>query len=366
MKKSSVVKTVLTLAILIGVIALISWVLTNNKKKNDAKTAVVAQTSSDVAVRTYTVQKHTLEQDFGVNGNFAPAQQMNFASENSGRVVKILVDEGSRVSRGQTLAIIDAGTLSIDLESAQANYDNSTRDLNRYESAYKTGGVTQQQLDQAKLAVENARARVEQSKIRVGDANVKASINGVVNKRYIEPGAYVSPGTQLFEIVDVSKLKLNVSVNESQVAQLKAGDVVQVKASVFPDKTFKGRVSFIAAKSDASLNFPVEIEITNTAGNQLKAGMYGTALFDFPKQAPVLTVPRTAFVGSVSSNQVFVVEAGNTAKARKVIGGRVLADQVEVLQGLNEGDIVITSGQINLNDGSKVAPIKQADVSAAQ
>jgi RND family efflux transporter MFP subunit len=148
-----------------------------------------------------------------------------------------------------------------------------------------------------------------------------------------------------------------MNVNVNQVAQLKLGDAVQVKASVFPDKTFTGRVSFIAAKSDAALNFPVEIEIAN-AGSQIKAGMYGTAMFDFPSQAPVVVVPRSAFVGSVNSNQVFVLDAGNTAKIRKVIAGRIMGDQVEVIQGLAAGDKVITSGQINIVDGSKVAPIK--------
>jgi RND family efflux transporter MFP subunit len=358
MKKRSVIRTIVTIVFILGAIGLISWVLTNNKKKNEAKTAVAAQTSGDVVVRAFTVAKQTVEQDFGVNGNFAPAQQLNYAAENSGRVVKVLVDEGSRVSRGQTLAIIDAGTLNIDLSSAQANLQNAVRDQQRYENAFTTGGVTQQQLDQARLAVENAQARVSQSRIRVGDANVRSSINGVVNKRYIEPGAYVAPGTQLFELVDVSRLKLNVSVNETQVAQLKVGDAVEVKASVYPDKTFKGKISFIAAKADASLNFPVEIEIANTAGNQLKAGMYGTAIFDFPTQEAVVIVPRNAFIGSVNSNQVFVVETGETARIRKVIAGRVIGDQVEVLQGLNEGDRVITSGQINLANGSKVSTIQ--------
>src|SRR3954451_3937121 len=221
MKKRSLVRIISTLGIIIGAVALIAWVLTNNKKKNEAKTAVVAESNNDVTVRVTDVSAQTIDLDFAVNGNFAPAHQMDFASENAGRVVKILVDEGSRVSRGQTLAVIDAGTLHIDLESAQANLQNALRDRQRYENAFKTGGVTQQQLDQARLAVENAQARVGQSRIRVGDANVRSSINGVVNKRYIEPGAYVSPGTKLFELVDVSKLKLAVSVSENQVAQLK-------------------------------------------------------------------------------------------------------------------------------------------------
>jgi RND family efflux transporter MFP subunit len=311
-----------------------------------------------VAVRVIDVQTQTIDLDFAVNGNFAPAQQMDFAAESSGRVVRVLVDEGSRVRRGQTLAIVEAGTLDIDLESAQATLQNASRDRQRYENAFNTGGVTQQQLDQARLAVENAQARVGQAKIRVGDANVRSSISGIVNKRYIEPGAYVSPGTKLFELVDVAKLKLTVDVNENQVAQLKVGDPVQVRASVFPEKSFKGRVGFIAAKSDAALNFPVEIEIAN-AGNQIKAGMFGTAIFDFPGQTPTVVVPRSAFVGSVNNNEVFVLDAGNVARARNVISGRILGDKVEVLRGLTAGDKVIITGQINLVDGSKVAPLPQ-------
>lgn len=358
MRKKSIIRTIVAIVLIIGVVALIGWVLAGNKKKNEAKVAVVAEKNSDVAVKTFTVQKQAVEQDFGVNGNFIPAHQLNFAAENPGRVTRVLVDEGSRVHKGQTLAIINANQISIDLESAKANYENTLRDKQRYENAFKTGGVTQQQLDQARLAAENAKSRVAQASIRVGDANIRSSINGIVNKRYIEPGAVVSPGTQLFEIVDVSTLKLNVTVNETQVANLKIGDKAQVKASVFPDKTFRGSVSFIAAKADNTLSFPVEIEIANNAANELKAGMYGTAIFNFPDVTAGVIIPRNAFVGSVNSNQVFVVDANNIAHLRKVVAGRIIGDQVEVLQGINEGEVVITSGQINLIDGSKVSPIK--------
>jgi RND family efflux transporter MFP subunit len=358
MAKRSPVKIIITLLLVVGAFALIAFVLTNNKKKNAAKTAVVSQSNGDISVRTSTATKQALELGFTANGNFVPGQQMDFSAENSGRVIKVYVDEGSKVSRGQTLAVIKTDQLNVDVESAQANFANATKDLSRYENAYKTGGVTQQQLDQAKLAVENAKARLSQAQIKVGDANIRSSINGIVNKRYIEPGAVVAPGTKLFELVDVSKLKLAITVNEQQVASLKVGDKVNIRASVFPDKNFEGRITFIAPKSDASLNFPVEIELASNPGTQLRAGMYGTAVFEFPTQTPVITIPRTAFGGSVSSNQVFVVENGNTAKTRKVIAGRIIGDQVEILEGLNEGETVITSGQINLTEGSKVAPIK--------
>lgn len=359
MRKKKIIRIAITVGVLIGVFVLIGSVLANNKKKNAEKTAVVADAgTTQVSVRVSPVQKQSIQLDFSANGNFAPAQQMNFAAENSGRVMRVLVDEGSYVRRGQTLAIIKTDVLNIDLETAQAAHQNALRDKQRYENAFQTGGVTQQQLDQAKLQLENAAARVAQARVRINDANIKSSINGIVNKRYIEPGAVVNPGTQLFELVDVSKLKLAITVNETQVANLKVGDKVDVKASVFPDKNYYGRVTFIAPKADASLNFPVEIELAGNPGNQLKAGMYGTAIFTFGNTAPVVLVPRSAFVGSVSSNQVFVVENGNTAKLRNVVAGRVLGDKVEVLQGLNEGETIIISGQVNLADGSTISPIK--------
>lgn len=350
------------IAVLVIVLALggIALVLSNNKKKNSAKTAFIAQGGGAVAVRVANVEKKTVDLDFSSNGTFAPKQELNFLSENAGRVSKIFVDEGDRVSVGQVLARIDAEIINTDRETAEANYQNALRDEARYKSSYATGGVTQQQLDQAKLMTQNAKLRLQASQRKLSDANIKSPINGIINKRYIEVGAFVNTqGTQMFEIVDVSKLKLKVNVNESQVANLKIGDEIAIKSSVFPTEKFNGKITFIAAKADASLNFPIEIEVDNNTKKSLRAGMYGTAVFNFPKQAPTILVPRSSFVGSVSSNQVFVLDqATNTSKLRKVVAGRILGDAVEILEGLNEGETVITSGQINLAEGTAVSIVK--------
>jgi len=350
---------IITALVIILAIAGIVLVLTNNKKKNAAKTAIVAQGSGAISVRTAVIQKQAINLDFSANGTFAPNQELNFLSENAGRVTKIYVEEGDRVTKGQPLARIDAEILNTDKETAEANLQNAIRDEARYSSSFKTGGVTQQQLDQAKLTVQNAKLRLQSSQRRVSDANIKSPINGIVNKKYIEVGAFVNAqGTQMFELVDVSKLKLKVSVNESQVANLKVGDQVQIKSNVFPTDDYVGKITFIAAKADASLNFPIEIMVENNKKNTIKAGMYGTAIFKFPSQAPTLTIPRGSFVGSVSSNQIFVLGEGNKAVLRKVVAGRILGENVEILDGLKEGETVIISGQINLIDGTPVAPVK--------
>ena len=250
--------------------------------------------------------------------------------------------------------------ININAQAAEAGYLNAKSDYNRFQNAYTTGGVTKQQLDQAKVALTNADANYRQAKLNVGDTRIKAPISGIINKRFIEPGSMITamPATQLFEIVNVNTLKLTVNVNESQVASLKTGTSVDVSSSVYPDQQFKGKIIFIAAKADSSLNFPVEIELSNNVNNDLKAGMYGTALFKSAQQKQSMTViPRNAFVGSVSSNQVFVVENGK-AILKKVTAGRILGDRVEILGGLSDGELVITTGQINLQEGSKVEVIK--------
>jgi len=349
-------RIIFTIVIVIGIVALIAWILTNNKKENQAKTDIVAKGTGAVIVRTTTVGKSALNLDFTANGNFAAWQDLSLLAENSGRITSILVDEGSPVTKGQTLARIDDKYLNLTLQSAKDNLSKLKTDQQRYQSSFKTGGVTKSQLDEIDLNVRNAENQLQEAQRRLADSYVKAPITGIINKRSIEVGTYVSPGTPLFDIVDVSRLKLLVNANEAQVVNLQVGDKVKITSTVFPDKTFDGKISFIAAKADNTLNYPVEIQVENSSKQALKAGMYGTAKFELPKQQPRIIIPRSAFVGSVSSNEVFTLENGNTAKIRKVTAGRNLGEQVEVLDGLKEGETIIISGQINLVDGTEVIP----------
>ncbi|MBQ0909081.1 efflux RND transporter periplasmic adaptor subunit [Flavobacterium sp. F-328] len=353
-------KIIITAVIIIGSLGVIGYILTNNKKENEAKTAIVAEKNATISVRTDVVKIEVVSLDFTSNGNFEPVQELKFSAEKSGKITKILAKEGDYVSVGQTLAIVRSDVVNVNAQNANAIYQNAVADYNRFENAFKTGGVTKQQLDQAKLQMVNAKSQLTQANINVGDTRIKAPISGFINKKHIEVGSIITgmPATQLFDIVNVSKLKLKVNVNESQVAGLKVGSTTNVVASVYPDKTFSGKITFIAAKADETLNFPVEIEITNNANKDLKAGMYGTAEFASNQQKQALKiVPRNAFVGSVSSNQIFVIENG-TAKLKTVTAGRILGDKVEILNGLDEGQQVIITGQINLQDGSKVEVIK--------
>ncbi|MBV2227301.1 MULTISPECIES: efflux RND transporter periplasmic adaptor subunit [Sphingobacterium] len=350
-------RTLITLIVIIAAGAGIYFILQKNKAKNDADTAAVAEKNAAVAVRIDTAENSNMSLEYLANGTFMPKQEVTVAAETGGRVVRVMVDEGSRVSAGQTLAIVEGDKLNVNVANAQASYDNALANLQRYENALSTGGVTQQQVDQMRLQFESSKNNLKSAKLTAGDVTIKTSVAGIVNSRKIEPGAYVSPGTPAFDIVNVSTLKLRVNVDEKNVATLRVGQVVNVRVSVYADREFTGKITFIAPKSDGSLNFPVEIEIANNPNNELRAGMYGTAVFGASGTSSVLVVPRTAFVGSISDNKVFVLKNGKAVES-EVVAGRSFGDNIEVLSGLQAGDQVIVSGQINLFNNSPVEIIK--------
>ncbi|WP_156306865.1 efflux RND transporter periplasmic adaptor subunit [Sphingobacterium endophyticum] len=350
-------RTLITLLVIIAAGAGIYFILQKNKAKNDAATAAVAEKNAAVAVRIDTAENSNMSLEYLANGTFMPKQEVTVAAETGGRVVRVLVDEGSRVSPGQTLAVVEGDKLNVNVANAQASYDNAQANLQRYENALSTGGVTQQQVDQMKLQFENAKNNLKSAKLTAGDVTIKTSVRGIVNARKIEPGAYVSPGTPAFDIVNVSTLKLRVNVDEKNVAALRVGQAVNVKVSVYADKEFTGKITFIAPKSDGSLNFPVEIELANNPNNELRAGMYGTAVFGTQGTSSVLVVPRTAFVGSISDNKVYVLKNGKAVET-EVVAGRSFGDKIEVISGLQAGDQVIVSGQINLFNNTPVEIIK--------
>ncbi len=353
-------KNLITILVIVGALALIVFTLMKNKKENQAKIDVVAEKNASIAVKIDVVKTENIALDFSANGTFEPTQQLTFSAEKSGKVIRVLAKEGDIVREGQVLAIVRSDVINVNAQTAEAAYENALTDYKRFENAYKTGGVTKQQLDQSRLAMINAQSNLKQAKINVGDTQIKSPISGVINKKMIEVGSILAgmPPTNMFEIVNISKLKLKVTVNENQVSKLKVGNIINVTSSVYPDKIFNGKITFIAAKADTSLNFPIEIEIANNINNDLRAGMYGTAQFDSKQQKQnLMIVPRNAFVGSVSSNQIFVNNNG-TAELKTVITGRIIGDKVEILKGLSDGDQVITTGQINLNNGSKIEIIK--------
>lgn len=344
-------KTIIIIVALIGIALVFFLILQNNKKNNEEELSIVAKENTEVAVNTTIVKREKIDGMFTVNGTFQPDTRAHISAEMGGQIAAIYVKKGDKVKNGQVVAKLTGDKTNVNLVNARATLDNAISNLNRYEAAFKTGGVTATQLDQARLQVENARAQYQSAQLNFGDTNIKSKISGIVNEKMVEVGMIVAPGNPIVEVVDISSLDLKVEVDEALVSQLEVNDSVQIVPSVSKD-TIIGNITFIAPASNGALKFPVEINLNNPQ-KKLRAGMYATAIFNEKGPNDVLVIPRKAFVGSVNDNQVFIVK-DKTAYLTKIRTGSNYGSKVQVREGLKEGDIVVTSGQINLTDGTAV------------
>ena len=344
-------KRAINILVVLAIIAAVILVLRMNKRTNQQKTDLASVVSSSIPVQIDVVKQEEYTTDFKSNGTLEPIKELVYVSDVSGRVINILIDKGAWVLKEQTLINVDDEMLKADFMASEAAYNALKIDYERFTKASEAGGITKQQLDNMRTQLIAAESRYRTSKRRFEDATIKSPMAGYINERYVEVGAYLNPGARLFDIVDDSQLKLRCSVTESQVLKLSKGQETEVTSSAFPEESFSGKISFIGAKADRGLSYPIEIIIQNKKG--LRAGMYVTAYFEANTQRKGLLIPRNAVSGSVKSASVFIVQNG-IAKHRDVVVGDMIGKRVEVTKGLQAGDSIVVAGLINISDGVKV------------
>lgn len=326
--------------------------LTKNKAKLEADAKLSQERNTTIPVVTGKAELATMSGEFNVVGNFAPFKQTAVMSETAGKIVTLNFDNGSMVQAGATLASVDNDLLKIQMETSKTNLAKAENDLGRLQRLLGEGGVTQQQIDDAKLGIENLKQQIKAAEKQISMSYVKAPISGFVSNKMVEKGSLISPGMKLADITNISRLKMQVYLTEDQVVTVKKGQRIAMKADLFPDKQFEGMVTFIDVNAGTTRRYLVEIEIANM-GDVLKAGMTGTVFFKGGASRQVLAVPREAIVGSLQDAKIYFVE-GNKAVLRPIQTGSVFNNKVQVKEGLKEGDMIVVSGQINLEDGKEI------------
>lgn len=343
--------TLIVVAALVAITALIGFRLSSNKKKIDEQKKPVVQTNVAIPVTVAPVAEGTVSQQLVKTGNLIPYKEADIIATTAGKVTKVNFNLGSSIRQGATLVELDNRLKELSLEATQLSIDRLKKDVTRYNTLLAGNATTEIQVNETKYNYENAVNQAEQIRKQIADANVKAPIGGRIVQKDIEPGEYITVGKVLGRVLDVDRLKVQVPVNESDVYQLRQGQAVKVSADVFPGRTFNGRISYIAPQGSDEHNYPVEITIDNANG--LKAGTFVNADFSQKSNQKALQIPRSALVESVKNPYVFVVN-NNVATRRTITIGRDFGDSIEVLSGLKAGDQVVTTGQLNLSDGKPV------------
>lgn len=353
MKKS---KLILIVSVLV-LVALIGFKLAANKKKINAKEQVKSNTDKAIPATVQQVAYGSVNENLTKLGTLNAFREADITAETSGRINDLNFELGTRVKEGQLIGALDSHLKELALAQIELTAKKNKEDYERYSSLLASNATTETTVTDMKYQYENSVNQLDQLKKDLADASIKAPISGEVIEKKVEKGKYVSAGTSLGTVVDISKLKVQVPLSEQEVYRIKKGQTVTVTSDVYPDKIYPGMISYISPKGDDSHNYTVEVVLGNDDRFPLKAGSYVSAKFLSGTEEQVMLISRDAIVESLKDPYVYVLE-NNKAVKREIKAGRELGNSVEVLGGLKPGETVITSGQINLVQGTLVEVVK--------
>ena len=315
------------------------------------------QSYGDVPVSTTVVKKMLLVNTISLVGVVNASNDVNVISEAQGLVVDVKVKVGDYVRAGDVLFQIDDVIMQSNLASTEINYLKAKRDFERSENLYQENSISAAQLDLARLGMKAAESQLTLAKKQLSDTKIKAPISGTINKKMVDLGNMVNSGIPVANIVDISTLKVLLNVSEKDAFLIKNDEQTEITTDVYPGVKFYGRVDNIASKADEAHTYLVEIKLSNSSEHPLKAGMFARINFTSQNNTETLAIPRESLVGSVKDARVYTIQ-NQIAKLKNIVVGKSVGNFLEILSGLNENDIVVTNGQNNLSDNSKVVIIK--------
>jgi RND family efflux transporter MFP subunit len=272
----------------------------------------------------------------------------NIAPQTAGRITKINVEIGDKVRKGQVLAEID----KFQLQQAQLQLHNAEVELGRLKALYEAGGISKSDLDAVELQYNVAKTQVNNL---IENTTLLSPIDGVISARNYDEGDMYAMAAPIFTVEQIKPVKLLVAVSESDYSKVKKGVSVTVKADAFPDLTFDGKIERIYPTVDPTTRtFNVQVVIANAYGT-LRPGMFARVTVNFGVNKNVV-IPDVAVVKQQGTGErfVYILNEDGTVSYEKVVLGRRMGTEYEVLSGIADGATVVTGGQIRLKDGIKV------------
>ena len=286
-------------------------------------------------------------------GYLLPNKRVLMRSEIDGVIEKIDFEEGDEITKGKRL--VDISTKEHRLKLKIAITDSNLADINikRDEKLAAQNLISNAQLDQTRTRAESASLNKELAEISLNKSLISSPLKGTIKTRHIKVGEFVRKGDKLVEILDIDKILVKVNIPEQEILSIQVGQNVEVALYIMEKKTFLGIVKNIGLEADSSnRTFPVEILVDNKE-RQLRAGMLARATFTKSVDQDQIVIPRHTVLERDQGRVVYVFEDGKAFRRDITIGLSQL-DQVQVVQGLNKGELIVVEGHTKLTDGEEV------------
>ena len=286
-----------------------------------------------------------------VTGQVTAIFQAMLSSRIQGTIDKLLVREGTEVSKGQTLIQLDSRDVEADLARAKAEVENAKAQFDRMKKLYAQDAVSKQEMENATRAYKVAEANRKAVLAQLSYTVVKAPFDGVITEKKVEAGELASPGQPLLKMENPRQLRLEATIAEGDLKSVSRGDKIPILIDALGTQALAGIVSQILPAGDPQTHtFMVKVDLPNTPG--LKTGMFGRFQLD-KGTAPTILVPSSAVVERGELTGVFAIGSDQVARLRWVKAGRRFEKQIEILSGVNVGERVLADGRRGV-DGAKV------------
>ncbi len=358
LKKQMIIMLVLV-AILFGLI--FGWKAFGNYMKSQF---FLKMQSPAVTVSTMKVEASLWQPALKAVGSMRARLGVNVTTELAGMVQTIYFTPGTAVKKGTVLVQLNAGTELGLLHSLQAQVELAKITYKRDQAQYTAHAVSKQAVDTDEWNLKNLQAQVAQQAATVEKKTLRAPFSGQLGINNIYPGQYLNVGDTVTTLQALDPIYVDFYLPQQDLAKLELGQTVQVITDTFPDKIFQGKITTIEPVVDsATRNVEVEATIPNP-DFKLKPGMFTRVEVATGAKQNYLTLPQSAISFNPYGDIVYLVkESGqkdNNSKPILVVKqvfvtvGETRGDQIAVLKGLHAGDIVVTSGQLKLKNGSHV------------
>lgn len=299
-------------------------------------------------------QRETVIYKLQLTGDVAAIQQANIFSKVSGNLERVHVDMGSRVRRNQILALIDSTELHEQFQLAAATFYNARVKHQRMKQLLEQNLVSKEDIDDSEATMKVAEANFDVAKTRLSYTRITAPFAGYVTKRYLDAGALITPGNStLFILMDLDSVKVVVNILEKDLSRMAQIKKATVTVDAFPGKEYNGIVARTNQALDLSTRtLAVEIDIPNPA-RELKPGMFANVTLVVDERHDAITLPTMAIMKDDSGSYVYAT-ANNTAQRLRITIGGEQGSRMEIVEGLNGSEDIITTGQQFVKNGGQV------------
>lgn len=348
MNKKKIIGVVVALALL----ALVVFQLADNKQTTESRVYQYDK-EKPILVETDTIRLKKLSESSNLTGVFVANRETRLSAETQGKVNRVYVDIGSVVKKGQKIIQLDNSLLKLQLDAAKVKIEELEADVERYTVLADADAIQAVKLEKTMLGLRSAKIQKATLEKQIEKTSIIAPFSGVVTAKLTEVGAFAAPGIPLIQITDLDSLRFTINVSEQSLAKFKENEEVEIRVDLFPNIELTGIVTMIGSKANMGNNFPVQVKVSNTKQREIKAGMFGKINLTGSDSETGIIIPSAAIIQNANNTNVYVVDSGK-AKLQSIKTLRSIDNNTIVANGLNEGDIIVTSGFINLFDGANI------------